>query len=141
MKKPTPHFASRKTPYVVTYLLCGVVMAMMDSKRPLSLTPQGIVSAAAAVVLSLVPLACSGGNSEIAGHPIGQDDDLALSSQPNASGEVPNLRCAEGDVRICSFYLPEHNGVRPCIVGYQVCEEEQWNRCTEGLPADGGAPE
>jgi hypothetical protein len=48
------------------------------------------------------------------------------------------LDCANEDVRACTYYLPEHNGVRHCVVGYQVCSYNQWGQCFEGAPVDGG---
>jgi hypothetical protein len=67
------------------------------------------------------------------------DEDAGHTNWEPASRRLQSIGCSEGDVRGCSYYLPEHNGVRPCIVGYQVCSDDRWSHCTEGVPQDAGA--
>jgi hypothetical protein len=50
------------------------------------------------------------------------------------------VSCVDQDVRICTYYLPEHDGVVSCIIGYQICSDNQWGQCIEGVPVDGGSP-
>lgn len=57
---------------------------------------------------------------------------------PQASAALL-LRCTNDDVRVCTYYLPEHNGVRQCVVGYQVCSDNDWGQCLEAVAVDGGA--
>jgi hypothetical protein len=63
------------------------------------------------------------------------DPDLG---QPQARA-VLLLGCANDDVRACTYYLPEHNGVRQCVVGYQLCTENEWGRCLAAVAIDGGS--
>jgi hypothetical protein len=48
------------------------------------------------------------------------------------------LSCANDEARACTYYLPEHNGVRQCVIGYQLCSDNQWGQCLEAVPVDGG---
>lgn len=49
------------------------------------------------------------------------------------------LSCVDDEVRVCTYYLPEHNGVQSCVIGYQVCSDNQWGQCLGGGPVDGGS--
>jgi hypothetical protein len=89
------------------------------------------------VLLTLFVAACSSGNMEV--DPPRAEKDFEATDWPTASRSTQAVGCADDDVRVCSYYLPAHNGVRPCIVGYQVCSDNLWSRCTEGIPQDGGA--
>lgn len=89
------------------------------------------------LLLTLFVAACSSGAMEV--DPPRAEKDFE-GTWPNASRSTQSVGCADDDVRVCNYYLPAHNGVRPCIVGYQVCSDNMWSRCIEGVLQDGGVP-
>jgi hypothetical protein len=91
------------------------------------------------LLLTLLVAACSSGAMEV-DPPSGADENLEQTDWEPTSRRTQSIGCADDEVRVCNVYLPEHNGVRPCVVGYQVCERNAWSRCTEGVPQDAGAP-
>jgi hypothetical protein len=90
------------------------------------------------LLLTLFVAGCSSGAMEV-DPPSATGEELEAMDWPTASSRTQAIGCSDDDVRLCSYYLPAHNGVRPCIVGYQVCSDNMWSRCTEGLYPDGGA--
>jgi hypothetical protein len=102
--------------------------------------PNRIVANPAALLLTLVVAACSSGNMEVSPRPdVEEAEELARTDWPTAINRSTQAAgCANDDVRVCSYYLPEHNGVRPCVIGYQICSDDTWSRCTEGVPQDAG---
>jgi hypothetical protein len=60
------------------------------------------------------------------------------TDRPQASAAALILGCANDEVRACTYYLPEHNGVRQCVIGYQLCSDNEWGQCLEGVTVDGG---
>jgi hypothetical protein len=77
-------------------------------------------------------------DSDPASHPpLGPQEPGSEGDLPQASAAL-QLSCAHNEVRACTYYLPEHNGVRQCVVGYQVCSDNEWSPCLEGVAVDGG---
>lgn len=101
---------------------------------------RGAAALALLVVLALSTGACSSGNMEVSPRPGAEDEELLDQTDwPSASGRQVVNGCADGETRVCSYYLPEHNGVRPCVIGYQICADHMWSHCTEGVLVDAGA--
>jgi hypothetical protein len=106
-------------------------------------------------VMTLLTSACSSSALETAPRP-GETTPISPESDPSEpvlDARAPDpqqdtpqasaallLSCAHGDVRACTYYLPEHNGVRQCVIGYQICSDGEWSPCVEGATEDGGAP-
>lgn len=103
--------------------------------------------------MTLLASACSSGGMQV---PPRLDETLPKSEEPETTGPPQDTRepdpeaalpqasaalllsCANDEVRVCTFYLPEHNGVRQCVVGYQLCSDDEWSPCLEGVTVDGG---
>src|SRR5690606_19556684 len=49
-------------------------------------------------------------------------------------------RCEEGEFRVCSVTLGEHDGVLSCYHGTQACQGEQWQVCANGRLEEQAAP-
>lgn len=49
------------------------------------------------------------------------------------------ISCVDDEARVCTYYLPAHNGVQSCVIGYQICSNNQWGECVEGVTVDGGS--
>ena len=56
------------------------------------------------------------------------DDDTIGVDCPAAP---PPKGCKEGASRECKVELGEHNGVKSCFVGVEVCEDGEWTVCGE----------
>jgi hypothetical protein len=95
---------------------------------------------AAALGLLFVGAGCSGKDS-----PTMMTDDVTPGQNENSgppiaapSDDVEEGPCVEGEMRACVYYLPAHNGVHPCIRGFQSCGSGTWGDCIEGEMIDGG---
>lgn len=63
---------------------------------------------------------------------ISQFDSGALDDRDEfASGQ-----CEVGGMQQCRIYLPEQNGVQPCFVGEQHCQEGAWSDCLDPALVD-----
>ncbi|HTM46787.1 MAG TPA: hypothetical protein VL137_17650 [Polyangiaceae bacterium] len=106
-----------------------------------TLTLHRMANAGCLVVTILLQIACSSSAGEVAARPHGDDDMITPGATGHSSGASFTDQCAVGQQRICSFHLPEHNGVQPCVIGVQTCVDRSWGRCMEGTLADAQAPE
>jgi hypothetical protein len=74
--------------------------------------------------------ACAGAPDGAAPPPSG-DEPALTRDYSTAHGESVTGSCEPEQTKSCSYYLPEHNGVRPCILGQQYCEDGVWGPCLE----------
>jgi hypothetical protein len=105
-----------------------------------TLTFHRMASAGCLALTILLQIACSSSAGEVAARPQ-SDDDMIMRGTSHSSGASFTEQCTVGQQRTCSFHLPEHNGVRPCVIGVQTCVDRSWGRCMEGTMGDAQAPE
>jgi len=78
------------------------------------------------VMLPMAMSACSGADEDV---PRGS---LQLGSGGYGTGHSGGYgpqSCDEGHSRECIIEYPEHNGVKGCFVGTEVCEDGSWSPC------------
>ncbi|HTM44817.1 MAG TPA: hypothetical protein VL137_07675 [Polyangiaceae bacterium] len=88
---------------------------------------------------SLLAAACSSGGMEVAPG-IGDGPATGGIQGAHDTNAADSTDCTESETRICHNYMPVHNGVRQCLVGYQVCTNSAWGPCLEGVPENEEAP-
>ena len=57
------------------------------------------------------------------------DDDASVAED---CGALPPPACAQGESRECKVELGEHDGVKSCWVGVQICDRGAWQPCGQG---------
>lgn len=95
---------------------------------------KSFLSMAAFIAAALLQSACSAGDGRA---PRAKGFDQAYGSEPTPAHSDAGLAvCLTGETKRCQVYLPAHNGVHPCILGYQICKDDTWSDCIEGNPGD-----
>jgi hypothetical protein len=67
------------------------------------------------------------------------DTDLTSPTTGDARNVFATGGCTEGQSQTCRIYLPSHNGIQPCFVGVQVCEDASWGDCGDAVLVDANA--
>jgi hypothetical protein len=61
------------------------------------------------------------------------DDDRFPGPRPGGTqakaGPGAAVPCTDGATRSCKVFIGEHDGVRTCFQGTQVCEDAAWGIC------------
>ena len=70
--------------------------------------------------------ACSGANQEDPPPPTKDETTVPMVEKKSALGPTS---CEGGTTRECTYYLPSHNGVRPCVTSEQTCVDGVWTQC------------
>ncbi len=65
--------------------------------------------------------------------------DAPPLEQSGYDGGVVTGACDTGDVAECSALIGEHNGVRTCVYGTQICTDDKWGPCEGTYKAVSGA--
>jgi hypothetical protein len=82
---------------------------------------------AAAVACALFTVACGGADED----PERVGETLTGSSPLNRPSAVLAAPCESGHVQTCRVELPEHNGVKTCFTGVQLCVEGRFSECVD----------
>lgn len=58
------------------------------------------------------------------------------TGSPTMNSAVGESGCANGNVQECRVELPEHNGIKSCFHGLQLCREGAWSSCVDTATLD-----